>query len=283
MNARRVLGPAAAAMFVLAGGSAGQDLQSASAVRQWRGETDLTVNVRFGVGVFTFSRETDGLLFRGNVVFDNRYFTAVNRYAEADRTLEVGTRARMDDLDDVDLEGQRLDLRVTPQVPLTTRMEFGVGKASVDLGGLRLERAEITSGASESTIEFSRPTAQPCRELSVKVGAAEFALERLGNSNCATIDVAGAAGSLLLDFTGEWQAREMEAKITLGLGGLTLRFPRGLGVAISLNRFLASFDRNGFEKRGDRYLSPGYDEAHTRVAIDLKAIVGDVSVEWVER
>jgi len=75
----------------------------------------------------------------------------------------------------------------------------------------------------------------------------------------------------------------MAAKINLGLGGLSLRFPEDLGVSITLNRFLASFDRTGFEKRGSTYVSAGFDDARTRLTIDLRAIVGDVGVEWVGR
>lgn len=283
MTNHRLVGLTAALAAVITGGAAAQDLRSASAVRQRQGETELTVNIRFGAGEFTLARETGNVLFRGNVLFDPRYFSPVNRYSESEHLLEIGTRSRTDDLDNMDVKGQRLDLRLTPDVPVSVKMEFGAGKAHVDLGGLRLARAEVATGASESVIEFSRPTLHACRELSVKVGAAQFTADRLGNSNCAALDVSGAAGSLTLDFTGEWQLDEMSAEIKLGVGGLTLRFPEGLGVAISLNRFLASFDRAGFEKRGNTYMTTGFDRAPHRINIDLRAIVGDVSVEWVGR
>lgn len=281
MNRSLLAGAAAVLLAATARGGTAQELRTESAVRQLRGETDLQVNVRFGVGQFTLARETGGMLYRSNVVYDDRYFTPVNRYSEEDRTLEVGTRSRRQNLDDVDLEGQQLDVRVTPDVPVAVDMEFGAGRASIDLGGLKLERAEIATGASETTVEFSRPTTYACRALAVKVGAAEFHADRLGNSNCAALDVSGAAGSLTLDFSGEWQLESMAAVVNLGLGGLTLRFPRDLGVEIELSRFLASFDREGLVKDGNTYRSAGFDQAARHLRIELKAIVGDVSVEWI--
>ena len=118
----------------------------------------------------------------------------------------------------------------------------------------------------------------------IKVGAAEFRAEHLGNSNCETIEVDAAAGEFTLDFTGEWQhSGTTNADITIGLGDLELRFPSHLGVAMSLDRFLASFDDAGFVKRGDTFYSTGYDDAPAKLHIDLKAVVGDVDVVWVQR
>ncbi len=94
----------------------------------------------------------------------------------------------------------------------------------------------------------------------------------------------GAAGSFTLDFTGEWQhLGETTARIKLGVGALTLRFPSHLGVAISLDRFLATFDRSGFTKRGNFYYSSNYDAAAAKLRLDINAAFGDINVEWVPR
>ena len=114
--------------------------------------------------------------------------------------------------------------------------------------------------------------------------AAEFHAEQLGNSGCETIRFEGGVGDITLDFTGHWVNGETrEAEIELGLGQLTLRLPKNLGVAIDVERFLASFDRAGFRKRGSRYVSEGYEAASQKLIVSVKAVLGDIDIDWVER
>ena len=94
----------------------------------------------------------------------------------------------------------------------------------------------------------------------------------------------GAAGALALDFSGEWQHEGTTAtRVKLGFGTLKLQFPSHLGVAISIKRFLASFDASGFVKRGDRYYSSNYDSATAHLELDIDAVLGDIEVVWVPR
>ena len=116
------------------------------------------------------------------------------------------------------------------------------------------------------------------------MGAAEFSAEQLGNSNCAEMSFEGAAGAFSLDFSGEWQHEaETAARIKMGFGALKLRLPEHLGVAVSIDRFLASFDRSGFVKRGDKYYSSNYDSAAAKLNLDIHAIIGDIEVVWIPR
>jgi hypothetical protein len=62
-----------------------------------------------------------------------------------------------------------------------------------------------------------------------------------------------------------------------------MRFPSHLGVAVTLERFLATFDRSGFIKRGDVYYSSNYDEAAAKLKLDIHAVLGDINVVWVPR
>ncbi len=280
---RKDLVAAAAFAATLASAATAQNLETLAASREYRGEQALNVNVRFGMGTFTLVRDQGTALYRGSVVYDTR-FEAVFDYSRDNQSLDIGIDSRepMRRRNLRDIKGQRIDLSISPAVPINFNFVFGAGNADLDLGGLALERAEIKTGASETTVVFSRPTVRPCQKFSVEVGAAELRIEGLGNSNCAEIDIKGAAGSLLLDFTGEWQHEGItEADVKIGLGELTLRFPSNLGVSISVKRFLASFDREGFRRDGDRYLSTNYEDARARLHIDLHAVIGDIEVEWV--
>jgi hypothetical protein len=283
MTARRVA-CIAAGLLVVGGAGQAQTLRTVASSRQLQNEEALAVHVRFGVGQFRLDREHGSALYRASLVFDEEAFEPIFEYDPSARTLEVGVDALGEHLEfrDMDEPRQRLDLALSPLVATSIDLEFGAGRADIDLGGLSIERATIRTGASESVVQFSRPTVAPCELLEINVGAAEFRADRLGNSNCEHIDVDAAAGGITLDFTGEWQHTGVTtAEVTIGLGNLNLRFPSHLGVAIELERFLASFDRAGFVKRGDRYVSEGYDQAESRLDLRLKAVFGDVNVVWV--
>jgi len=280
MTIMRSLGLAAAAAL-LGNGAVAQDLETAAASRQYRGERHLSVHTRFGLGDFTLNRDEGSALYRATVVYDRDRFEPVLRYDDGE--LQLGIDSDRDGLRNLKgVRGQRIDLSVSPRLPVSFEFEFGAGKADLDFGGLALDRVDVETGASETTIQFSRPTTRPCERFDVKVGAADLTVEQLGNSNCQEISVQGAAGTLVLDFTGEWQHRGItEAHLELGLGGLTLRFPANLGVSLEIERFLASVDHDGFHRQGDRYLSNNYETATSKLHIDLKAVVGDVEIEWV--
>jgi hypothetical protein len=280
MTIKRALGMAAFASL-LGNGAQAQSLETVAASRQERGERSLSVHVTFGMGDFSMTRDQGSALYRANIVYDSERFDPVLEYANGQ--LQLGVDSDGDRLRNLKaIRGQRVDLSVSPRVPLSLDFEFGAGKADLDLGGLALERVEVRTGASEAAIQFSRPTTRPCERFEVEMGAAQLQVEGLGNSNCSQIDVRGAAGSLVLDFTGEWQHEGVtEANVELGLGDLMLRFPSNLGVSIEIERFLASFDADGFTKQGDRYISANYEQSASKLHIDLKAIVGDVEVEWI--
>ncbi len=54
-----------------------------------------------------------------------------------------------------------------------------------------------------------------------------------------------------------------------------------VGVRITLDKFLATFEPVGLVRRGGSYLSPGYDQAARHLDIHVTTAVGGVTVEWL--
>ncbi|MBW2277940.1 MAG: hypothetical protein JRF63_10630 [Deltaproteobacteria bacterium] len=264
-----------------------RNYRTISTSRQFVDQEDLTVMVRFALGRITLGRDQGSVLYRSRLVYDEDLFEPVQRYDRARRTLEITLEGREGrDFKGRDLENleQRLDVALSPSVPARIDLEFGAVSADLDLGGLWLIEADIKTGASKSVLRFSRPTIAPCERLSVVMGAAQFEAQQLGNANCQIMQFEGAAGAFTLDFTGEWQHEgETAAKVEFGVGALTLRFPAHLGVAISLDRFLATFERSGFVQRDGVFYSSNYDSATAKLRLDIDAAFGDIDVEWVPR
>jgi hypothetical protein len=248
-----------------------QSFRTITASRLIQGEQTLNVNVVFAAGTLRIAPGDGRSLYAGELHYDEDKFLPVTTYNRKTNSLEFGLSPVEKSFDLGRLETpQRLSLSIAPQLTSSLKVSLGAAEAELDLGGLSLADAEINSGAAKTHLYFNKPNRVSCGRLTLKTGAAEFHASGLGNARCDEISFAGGVGDVLLDFTGEWSAGVVrDAKISLGLGQLTIRLPRGVGVAIEVDRFLASFDRAGLEKAGSKYWSPDYDSATAKLHISV--------------
>lgn len=254
-----------------------QDWRTVTSLRQYKNEQSLDVSVNYGAGKLFVSPGDGSALYKTTLRYDATHFKPVTQYSEG--RLRVGIdggsiKAR-------NIKAGRLDLSLNTRVPMEMDLTFGAGTADVELGGLRIRQMKISTGASESNIRVSKPNPEKCSTLKLEVGAADFDASGLGNLNCEVIDVDGGVGDVTLDFNGAWRV-DSDVKIDMGLGSLTLRVPRGLGVQVHKQGFLASFDSEGLIKRGGSYFSENWDRASNRLNINIDAAFGSIRVVWVE-
>jgi len=263
----------------------GQSFRTVSATRVASGETSLNVRIEFAAGKLHLKPGDGRMLYQGEIYYDDDRFDSNTDYDPDRRMLDFGLDTRDGGMRLGSLETpQRMDLALSPHIPTRLTIELGAVEASIELGGMTISAVDLTIGAAKAHLSFSEPNRGDCRTLDLTVAAAEFHAERLANSRCETISFEGGVGDITLDFTGDWvHGVTREAEIELGLGQLTLRLPRSLGVAIEVDRFLASFDRAGFRKSGSRYVSEGYEAASKKLVVSIKAVLGDIDIDWVER
>jgi hypothetical protein len=139
----------------------------------------------------------------------------------------------------------------------------------------------MQAGASQAVVRFSRPNRSRCRSAEITAGAAEVTILGLGNSRCDRIDFEGGMGKVTLDFGGTWTSSS-QAAIKVAVGELTLRLPRRVGVRLTLDRFLASFDPAGLQGSGNEFRSAGYERAERHLDIHVTTAVGGVRIQWVD-
>ncbi len=267
-------------LVLLAVPALAQDWQTISRSRAIAGERSLRVDVGYGAGRLTLAPAQPGVLYRTSMRFDADAFKPVMSYNN-DR-LRVG----IESVEGGSIRGRNmrngsLDLALSTEVPIDLELKFGAAEASLDLGGIRLNKAEISTGASKTTLTVSRPNPGICESFEIEVGAAQFEATGLGNLRARRLRMSGGVGEVTLDFTGEWQA-DMSAEIEMGLGSLTIRVPRGLGLRVQKDGLLAGFDSQGLIKRGDVYFSEDWDRATRRLTIKLDAALGAIRVAWVD-
>jgi hypothetical protein len=264
-------------LLALPAASAAQDWRTINTSRRFAGEELLRVNVAYGAGRLSIGPGSSNSLFHATLRYDARVFSPLNQYQNGE--LRIGVHDAK--IRGRNMQAGRLDLTLGPSVPLDLDLEFGAGEADVELGGLRVRQAVIQTGASETSVRVSKSNPEPCSLAKFEIGAAKFYAEGLGNLNCQDIDVDGGVGEVTLDFTGAWRT-DSNVEIDMGLGSLTLRVPRGLGLSVRKSGVLASFDSQGLVKRGNVFYSENFEKAARKLTVNLDAALGVIKVHWVD-
>jgi len=255
-----------------------QSWRSVTMSRQLAGEEELDVRIRFGAGRLAIEAGEPGTLYRMHLHYDEESFEPVAEYEGG--WLDLGVEGTKHNIRWPKDETQEMELALARGVPMNLDVEFGAGRADLDLGGIQMTQLRLRTGASESRIDISEPNPIRMSNANFEVGAADFQVRNLGNLNSERINVDAGVGNVVLGFQGDWQ-REATVSVDMGLGALELRFPEGLGVRLVKDTFLTSLDSEGLMKRGDSFYSPDWEEAEHRVTVTVDAAFGSINVVWV--
>jgi hypothetical protein len=276
---------AALALAACATSASAQRMRSFTTFRQLHGETRLRADLDYRAGGLRIAPGRANELYRMDASYDeDRYFPA-SSYDAARGTVTLGLQpAGEGGLRVVSRRQLRQDANVafSPSVDLDLDLTLGAVHADIELGGLSLSGLSLQAGASQAVIRFSQPNQSRCRAAEVTAGAAELTVLGLGNSRCDRFELEGGMGKVTLDFDGAWTS-STRAEVKMAVGELTLRLPPNVGVRLSLDRFLASFDPAGLVRAGGGFQSPGYERAERRLDIDVTTAVGGVKVEWTQQ
>lgn len=269
----------AAALVAAPATARSQDVRVVAAQRQRGAEEQLDVKIQFGAGELNLAPAPAGTLYRSRFRYDARNFEPVVEYSAGKLHIGLESPGRVSVRRS---QASELDLALGPDVALALDLQFGAAQADLELGGLNLRRAVIATGASETTLRFSRPNTGQAEYLRLNAGAAAFRAYGLGNANLSRLEVEGAVGDIVLDFSGQWRS-DMAASVKVGLGSLTLNLPRGVGVRLAREGVLAKIDAHGLVRDADGYYySEDWGSARHKLTLRLDAAFGAVNVRWVD-
>lgn len=270
------LAAGAALLFATPGGVRGQDWQELSTSRKVGDERSVDVHIKYGAGHFRVRPGAAGTLYRMQLRYDADRFEPVAEYSRGLLELGVDGRGRS-----VDIKGDgdrgEMDLELSPTVAMDLVLEFGAVRADIDLGGMTLSDLDLSTGASESRVNFSRPTRGRIRTAEFHVGAADFEAENLANLRADRLEVEAGVGKVALGFGGEWEG-DMQVSVSMGLGALELHVPEGVGVRLEKDSFLTSLEADGFVKDGDNHFSGNWDTAERRLVVEVDAAFGSIRI-----
>ena len=257
----------------------GQEWRTVTSARQIQGERQLNVQVQYGGGDLRLRPAPGGLLYQLRMRYDERQMRPVTEYDRAAGRLRLGVegvrrnqRAQ---------RGGNANIALAPTVPTTLSLEFGAGRASLELGGLSLRSVDLSTGASETEVTFAAPNRVQAGTVRVAAGASRLRMRGLGNARAERFVLEGGVGEATLEFDGAW-ARNASLDVEMGLGSLTMRFPRTLGVRIEREGFLTRFSPAGMVRRGDAWYSRNWDSARYRLTVRIDAALGAINVQWMD-
>lgn len=257
-----------------------QSWRTIESARQLRDSNEHRVRVQYAAGRIDVAATTAPLLYSMTLRYDESAATPLHSYDPASRQLTLGTSGQSERLSRNMSDKSKGELRVSlsRNVPLDLDFDLGATKAILDLGGLKIVGMRLESSASETVLDFSTPNTSRMRSLDVDVGAAGFEARNLANANAAAIRVHGGVGSVELDFGGQW-SQDMVVNVDLALGKLTLHLPRDVGIRVEVEKFLASLDQQGLQKRADAYYSDNWDRAQYHLRLRAETTFGGIELD----
>jgi predicted membrane protein len=117
----------------------------------------------------------------------------------------------------------------------------------------------------------------------VSLGAASFRGDRLANANAADVRVdAQLARRVELDLGGQW-TQDMDLRVDITLGVVTIHVPSDVGVRVSLQKTIASFEHEGLVERDGAWVSRNWDSAPHKVRITAKTVFGQLVIDRTGR
>jgi hypothetical protein len=185
-----------------------------------------------------------------------------------------------------DIEGRESNWQIefNGDVDLQLKASVGAAKCEIDPGGLKLSRLDLEIGAADARVDFSAPNRTNLDTFTVEAGACKLQMVNIGNSRFRRLQFDGGVGKFVLDFSGQFDYRA-EAKVTVGMGAMTLIIPRGLGLQLRADEnWLSSL---GFSREhlvavagSGVYETEGFDAASGQLILTLELGLGSANIEF---
>jgi hypothetical protein len=244
------------------------------------GEASLNASVSFDIGALEINAETAPGLYSLNMEYDKAIYNPDVSYGAG----RLGIR--LESTHKIGIHGQRqnnrLRLNLSDALPISLEVNTGVGDARLALSRLRITRLDLQAGVGSTRISSYDPNPAVCDEIRLHSGVGSMDAVGLGNLNFRRMEFEGGVGGAKLDFSGGWK-QDAEIRLQLGLGGVSVRMPREVGVRVRAEKhFLSGLQLDGFTREsGGDYYSERYNEKKVRVTIVVQNGIGGFSISWL--
>lgn len=248
------------------------------------GAERLVLNLDFGAGELLLTSEDIEEAARLELDYDSRNVDVEIDYHTRNSVGYLDLESERRRSTHFDTEDNQWEIVLSNNRPVTLDMDLGACEADMEFGGVPLERITLDIGAASGVITFSKPNPIRLKEFEIDAGACSIEMNYIGNANFDLMEFSGGVGAFELDFRGEYNG-ESVVDIEIGLGSADLTFPEGVPIRIVTegSNWLSSIDFHGddLEKVGrDTYESEDFDEATTRIVVNIEIGLGSIDIYW---
>jgi hypothetical protein len=240
------------------------------------GAESATVEIKFGAGELDIEAGTSDELFAGHFRYNVERWAPEVRYENDVLSIEQGGTDNNWGVPTGSVRNEWA-LEFSPEIPLTMDLDIGAGDGEMDLTGMQLAQLDIDMGAGDLKIRFDEPNEAQMSRLTLDSGASKLDVVGIGHAGPEEMRVQGGAGDIRLDFTGAWP-RSCEARVTAGVGSLTLRLPDDVGVRVETEGGLTNVNASGLRRAGDAYVNDAFGEAEIELHVQITAGVGSIQL-----
>ncbi len=245
-------------------------------------EKSLRADIRFDIGSLEVSGDRAAQLYSMDLEYDKSSYQPSVHYQPGDEgqlsfilesTHRLGLRSER--------QQNRLRLGLTGTLPVELNINTGVGDARLALSGLKISGLELESGVGGCRLSSYEPNPVSCERVRIKNGVGSMDAVGLANLNLRELAFEGGVGGANLDFSGEWK-QDADIRIQVGVGGVTMRIPRDVGVRVEAEKhFLSGLHLDGFTHRDGFYFSENFDKAKRRALVRVETGVGGFRISWL--
>ena len=283
MSRRLALGLASVAVSGAVSPASAQSWRTLDVARQLTDSAPASVQVVYGTGRIGVRATSNPLLYHMQLRYDGSRAQPRHTFDAATRKLQVGVqKSEMRFSGRNDGDAGHLQLELSRSTPLDLNLDLGAVESDLDLTGLRISRLRVESGASDAKLRFDSLNATRMSVLEISLGAASFRGDRLANANARDIRVDAGIGNVELDLGGQW-TQDIDLHVDVTLGIVTIHVPSDVGVHVSLDRTLASFDHEGLIERDGGWASKNWDSAPHKVRVTAETVFGKLSIDRTGR
>ena len=277
------LGLASVAASVVTSTASAQSWRTLDVARQLTDSAPTSVQVVYGTGRIGVRATSNPLLYHMQLRYDATRAQPRHTFDVASRKLQLGMqKSEMRFSGRNDADAGHLQLELSRSAPLDLSLDLGAVESDLDLTGLRISRLHVESGASDAKLRFDSLNATRMSVLEVSLGAASFRGDRLANANARDIRVDAGIGNVELDLGGQW-TQDIDLRVDVTLGIVTIHVPSDVGVHVTLDKTLASFDHEGLTERDGGWVSKNWDSAPHKLRVTAETVFGKLSIDKTGR
>ncbi len=160
--------------------------------------------------------------------------------------------------------------------PVSLARKAGAYTGVFELGGLSLHRLEVTDGASNVDLTFSKPNLTEMVAFNYTTGASDVSIKGIANANPDEMSFHSGAGSYTLDFSGTLQ-RDMTVNVESGVSTVKIIVPQGVAANLVNDSSLVTVtSAGGWEQQGNNYSLSG---SGPTITIEVKMGAGTLQLE----